>query len=88
MSHHKDARNPRGLATRKPISLRLMPNELLDAERIAKELGVTKSRIARDAFIAGLPLISSGVSSAATPPAAASTGGEDSPSPAGLSLAA
>lgn len=41
-----------------PIALRLMPKELEDAQRIASEMGVSKSKLARLAFLAGLPLLS------------------------------
>lgn len=53
---HK-SRNPAGLATKKPIALRLMPAERADAERFAAKLGTSKSALARSAYLAGLPII-------------------------------
>lgn len=83
-------RNPDGLATQKPIALRLMPNERADAERISRESNVSMSRLAREAFLKGLPLVSSSAAAPTSPTpssgAAAFTGGEASASPAGLSL--
>lgn len=49
--------NPRGLDSRKPIALRLMPDELKDAERVSTEAGISKAKLARAAYIKGLPLI-------------------------------
>ena len=50
-------RNPSGLATKKPIALRLMPGELADAQRIAGERKVSCSKLARQAYLLGLPLV-------------------------------
>lgn len=79
-------RNPEGLVREKPIALRLMPQELLDAERIASEMNLTKSCLARKAYLAGLPFVSS---SAAPSPAGVAdfSGGGGIPSTAGLSSA-
>lgn len=57
MTQPKPSRNPAGIATKKPIALRLMPTELADAERIARRLNLTRSALAREAFLAGLPLV-------------------------------
>ena len=51
--------NPRGLAKTKHIALRLMPDELADANRIAAQLKVSKSNLARSAYLAGLPIVQS-----------------------------
>ncbi|HJW25146.1 MAG TPA: hypothetical protein VJ576_09630 [Rhodocyclaceae bacterium] len=51
------ARNPDGLETKKPIALRLMPEELEEAERISKLIGYSKSFLAREAYLKGLPII-------------------------------
>lgn len=56
-------RNPSGLATSKPIALRLMPAELANAERIADELQITRSNLARQAYLAGLPIVTGDLSS-------------------------
>lgn len=64
MSGKPHSRNPAGLATEKPIALRLMPRELADASRIAKKHGLSKSSLARQAFLAGLPLVLQGMESA------------------------
>lgn len=71
--------NPEGLVSDKPIAMRLMPAELADAERIAKDIGVSKSHLARMAFLKGLPLVS------ATPTSADLSGGEAIASPSGFS---
>lgn len=77
-------RNPEGLVTEKPIALRLMPQELKDAERIAAELHLTKACLARKAFLAGLPLVST--AAAGNPPTAADfSDGEAPSSPSALS---
>ncbi len=78
--------NPEGLISKRPIALRLMPAELPTAEKAAADFGVSKSHLARVAFLKGLPLLSSAdFSPSAVPPAADLSGGEASASPAGLS---
>lgn len=62
MKHKHPSRNPAGIVTAKPIALRLMPGELDDAERIAAERNVSRSALAREAYLKGLPLV------IATPP--------------------
>lgn len=49
--------NPVGLVTKRPISLRLMPAELQDAGRIAATLGISMAKLAREAYLRGLPLV-------------------------------
>lgn len=93
MNHQESSRNPRGLATRKPISLRLMPEELEHADVLANELNVTKSKLARTAYLAGLPtaiekLSPAAATSSPTPIAAGFSSGEASASAAGLSTTA
>jgi len=91
MSQPESSRNPRGLATRKPISLRLMPEELENADVLAEELNVTKSKLARIAYLAGLPVairqlsLCPAASSSPSPTAAVFSSGEASASSAGLS---
>lgn len=86
--------NPSGLVTKKPIFLRLMPSELSDAESIAAEAGISKSNLARQAFLAGLPIVKDQLSTPADEPtsslctSADFSGGEASASPAGLSTIA
>lgn len=55
MEHTK--RNPDGLVTQKPIALRLMPEELREAESLASQAGISKSNLARQAFNAGLETV-------------------------------
>lgn len=81
-------RNPDGLISKKPIALRLMQAELDDADRLSRELNISKSLLARQAYLVGLPLVVS--SSALTSPtprrrAEDFTGGDASATPAGLS---
>lgn len=54
MQRNKKTYNPDGLATGKPIALRLMPNELAQAERLAKKSGYSRSFLARRLFLIGL----------------------------------
>ena len=77
--------NPPGLVTSKQINLRLMPDELKQAEAVAAGAGISKSNLARQAFLKGLPLVLADFSPAAVTPSAAFSGGESSLSPAGLS---
>lgn len=50
-------RTPDGVNYSKPIALRLMPDEREQAEVISTRLNKTKSALAREAYLAGLPLI-------------------------------
>lgn len=50
-------RNPAGLDSRNPIALRLMPEELRDARDISGQIGVSKAKLAREAYLRGLPLV-------------------------------
>lgn len=70
-------RNPDGLVSSKPIALRLMQTELADADRLSRELNVSKSHLARQAYLVGLPLVVS--SAALQPPGAADFSGEEIP---------
>ena len=54
MQRNKKTYNPDGLATGKPIALRLMPNELKQAERLAKKSGCSRSFLARRLFLIGM----------------------------------
>lgn len=49
--------NPTGLVTKKPIYLRLMPEELSEAENIASQAGISKSNLARQAYNAGIEAV-------------------------------
>ena len=86
MSHIKTGRNPRGLEKNKPIALRLMPEELANAERVAADLNISKSALARRAYLEGISRVSS---SAGPSPAGVAdfSGGGGIPSTAGLSSA-
>lgn len=82
-----------------PIPVRLMEDELIEAQAIASEAGVSRSKVLREAIVAGLPsarrnlvgssetvLPLSSTAAAGNPPTAADfSGGEASASPAGLS---
>lgn len=57
MKQHGPSRNPAGIVTGKPIALRLMPEELAEAERIARKQGLSRSALARKAFMVGLPIV-------------------------------
>lgn len=57
MSNKHMSRNPAGLATKKPIALRLTPEDRAEAERIAAKLHVSKSLLAYRAYRAGLPIV-------------------------------
>jgi len=57
MTKQPKSRNPAGLATKKPIALRLMPAERAEATRIAAKLGTSQSALARRAYLAGLPVV-------------------------------
>lgn len=61
MPKRTTSRNPKGVVSTKPIALRLMPGELDDAKRIAKEKRCSRSSLAREAYLAGLPLVTVGV---------------------------
>lgn len=50
-------RNPGGLVKGKPIALRLMPGELEEAGRVAEKRHLSKSAMARQAYLLGLPLL-------------------------------
>lgn len=50
-------RTPDGVDYLKPIALRLMPDERKQAELLSKRCGKTKAAFAREAYLAGLPLI-------------------------------
>lgn len=52
-------RNPDGLISKKPIALRLMPDELDNAKRVSSEANISLSRLAREAFLIGLPMVMS-----------------------------
>jgi hypothetical protein len=59
MSGKHTSRNPGGVTKSKLISLRLQPQERAQAERVAAKKGLTRSALARQAFLKGLPLIES-----------------------------
>jgi|GEM_PF-2692787 len=61
-------RTPKGVACSKPIALRLMPDERAEAEIISKRIGLTKSALSREAYLAGLPLVLKNHPSAETSP--------------------
>lgn len=76
--------NPSGLDTKRPIFLRLMPDERREAERVAADAGISKSNLARQAYLKGLPLVCEELS--LPPPSSGPFGGEaDSASPSSSS---
>jgi hypothetical protein len=52
----KRKRSPRGV-NHSAIALRLMPGELDEANRIAEKAGISKSSMARQSYLLGLPLL-------------------------------
>lgn len=52
-------RNPGGVTKAKAIALRLRPDERKKAEQAAASRGMTKSALARAAFLAGLEALAS-----------------------------
>lgn len=50
-------RSPHGVDSKKPIALRLMPDELKQAECLSKQLGLSKATFARKAYLVGVPLV-------------------------------
>jgi len=49
--------NPKGVSKGKPIALRLLPEEAEEASTVAKERHQSKSAMAREAYLLGLPLL-------------------------------
>lgn len=50
-------RGPRGVRSDRPIALRLMPNELDQAEVVSSSLGLSKATFARKAYLAGIQVV-------------------------------
>lgn len=50
-------RTPKGVDKSRPIALRLLPEERTQAEHVAKRLNVSRSNLARQAYLAGLPIV-------------------------------
>lgn len=50
-------RNPSGVTKTKQIALRLLPEDRLQADRLAKESGHSASALASKAYLKGLPLV-------------------------------
>jgi hypothetical protein len=61
LSSSRNDRNPPGVVIERPIALRLMPEELDKATRLAKTIGCSKAALARRAYLAGLPLVAADV---------------------------
>jgi hypothetical protein len=57
MKKSSPTRNPEGLDKKHPIALRLMPEERIEAERIALNEGLTMSALARNAYLKGLAVL-------------------------------
>ena len=57
MTKPTKSRNPVGLETKKPIALRLTPEDRDEAVRIAAKLQVSMSLLAYRAYRAGLPMV-------------------------------
>lgn len=84
--------NPVGVC-KNPIPVRLMADERSEADDIARQAGVSRAKVLRDAIVAGLPLVRTTLlsTSAAQPTpsrAADFSGGVASAFPAGLSTPA
>ena len=69
-------RTPDGVNFNKPIALRLMPAEREQAEILSKRCGKTKAAFAREAYLAGLPLIVCSPNTADASPAVSSSGAD------------
>lgn len=50
-------RSPKGVDSKKPIKLSLMPDELCQAEASSKKLNLSKAAFARKAYLVGAPLV-------------------------------
>lgn len=50
-------RNPHGTVKNRPIALRLMPEELAEADELSSLSGRSKSSLARDAYLKGIKLV-------------------------------
>jgi len=50
-------RNPEGVSKGKPIALRLLPAEEVEATSLSKKRHQSKSAMAREAYLLGLPLL-------------------------------
>lgn len=61
----RTAYTPDGVVTKRPINLRLTPDELSKAERISAEAGISKANLARQAYLKGLPFVVEELSAAA-----------------------
>lgn len=49
--------NPTGITKSKPIALRLLPEEKIEAVSLAKKRHQSESAMARQAYLLGLPLL-------------------------------
>lgn len=54
---HPLTRNPYGTVKNRPIALRLMPEELDEADELSSLFGCSKSSLARDAYLKGIKLV-------------------------------
>lgn len=68
MTKQTKSRNPAGLATKKPIALRLTPGDRAEAVRISEKLGVSMSLLAYRAYRAGLPEVTAEAVEASSEP--------------------
>jgi hypothetical protein len=68
MTKQTKSRNPVGLETKKPIALRLTPNERAEAVRLSEKLHVSMSLLAHRAYLAGLPELKAEVPDSSTKP--------------------
>ncbi|MBI5917812.1 MAG: hypothetical protein HY849_00335 [Nitrosomonadales bacterium] len=59
-------RTPKGVESKKPIKLSLTKDELNDAEKLSKQLGLAKATFARKAYLVGAPLVVSAHNQAAS----------------------
>lgn len=90
MTQPKPTRNPAGLVKERPIALRLMPDELADAERISSEERQSESLHARQCYLAGKAILYPPVSkstSSTSPRKRVKRGNGGSPVPASFSIA-
>lgn len=81
LMNQRRKRTPKGVFDTKPIALRLMPHERIEAEQLSREQGKTKSAFARETYLAGMAMLTRSKNSAAPSSPAESPGGKVATSP-------
>lgn len=88
---NRESYNPPGVC-KNPIPIRLMENELAEADQLAGIAGVSRAKVLRDAINAGMPAVRESILSpysaanpSPTPPVAELSGGAAPATPAAFS---